>query len=302
MCCAVIVEGRVRHWREVSHEVRARKKALATYKNATMTTDAVQKKAHSRRLSSLILLFPLVWLLLVFVISKTFLSARIYDAFILQMTSAWYHSVLTHAAANTVLLDVGIGTAGALLANRNILYDKHISIFGVDISPQYVEAAQRAVQNFNLQEQVQVARHSIYNVAHIEKWLNDNHQSTFVDSVYFSGSFSLLPDPLDALIAAQQLLRPGGTIYITQTYASSISRIGQLTKPLIRFLTTIDFGQLVSNEEAMRVFQECNLTIVSHTQLQQENAFGLSPPAFLTILRVPMEEETTCSDEACREQ
>ena len=109
-----------------------------------------------------------------------------------------------------------------------------------------------------------------------------------VDAVYFSGSFSLLPDPLEALNAAQQLVKPGGTIYITQTYASSSSRMGAITKPLIKYFTTIDFGQLVSNENVMKVFEASNnLTIMTHEQLQQTNAFGLSPPAFLTILKVP---------------
>lgn len=36
--------------------------------------------------------------------------------------------------------------------------------------------------------------------------------------MYFSGSFSLMPDPAAALRVAQGLLKPGGLIYITQTF------------------------------------------------------------------------------------
>jgi len=269
------------------------------------------RRKRRRRTPCLLLVgvLPLVWLGVALIVSKTSLSARIYNAFIVNMTSAWYRAVFEQLPPNTVVLDVGIGTARALVMNADIIQEKNLTIYGVDISSQYIKAAQQAVVEYELTSHVQVACHSIYDVQSIQEWLQ--HTSSSIDVVYFSGSFSLLPDPLEALLSAQQLLAPNGsnTIYITQTYASTQSQFGKILKPLIKCLTTIDFGQLVSNGRVLQVFQESNLTLVSHSQLQQTNALGLSPPAFVTILKVPppLEEQmatSTCSsskevDETC---
>ena len=45
------------------------------------------------------------------------LRARIYDAAIVHMTAAWYRAVLERQPPGCRLLDVGIGTGSALLAN-----------------------------------------------------------------------------------------------------------------------------------------------------------------------------------------
>lgn len=272
-----------------------------------MTFGAAAKASGCPRRKSLLpLLFaiPILWLVAVQVISKTTFSAQIYNAVIAQMTSQWYAAVLSDLPAHSTVLDVGIGTAGALLKNNNVIVQKSLSIYGVDVSKQYMEAARRAVSSNKLEEHVHIVCQSIYDVPSIQTWLRKSSGKAVVDAVYFSGSFSLLPDPLEALNAAQQLLKPGGTIYITQTYASSLSRMGEITKPLIKYFTTIDFGQLVSNEKAMKLFEASNdLTVVTHEQLQQTNAFGLSPPAFLTVLRVPSNERgRNQEDENCLEQ
>ena len=114
-----------------------------------MTSDAAAKASgRPRRQWLLPLLFaiPILWIVVVHVVSKsTFLSARIYNAIIVQMTRHWYDAVLNDLPAHSTVLDVGIGTAGALLKNSNVIVQKSLSISGVDVSEQYVEAARRAV-------------------------------------------------------------------------------------------------------------------------------------------------------------
>lgn len=82
------------------------------------------------------------------------------------------------------------------------------------------------------------------------------------DAVYFSGSFSLLPDPSRALRHASQLLSPGGAVYITQTFQRSPSRILAVVKPLLKFVTTIDFGRLMLEAEVARVCDAGGMLIV----------------------------------------
>jgi hypothetical protein len=52
----------------------------------------------------------------------------------------------------------------------------------------------------------------------------------------------LLPDPAAAVRRVADLLRPGGTLYATQTFQLRRSRVVERVKPLIRYITTIEFG------------------------------------------------------------
>ena len=47
------------------------------------------------------------------------------------------------------------------------------------------------------------------------------------------------------------LLKPGGKIYITQTFQRRALPGMSVVKPLMKYCTTIDFGQLVFEPEAV---------------------------------------------------
>lgn len=61
----------------------------------------------------------------------------------------------------------------------------------------------------------------------------------------------LLPDPDGALRHCRSLLKPDGTVFFTQTFQTRPSRWMERFKPLLRRITTIDFGR-VTYEEAFR--------------------------------------------------
>jgi hypothetical protein len=60
----------------------------------------------------------------------------------------------------------------------------------------------------------------------------------------------IMPDPAAALVhVAKMLTSPprfpgGGLIYTTQTFQQSPNAVLDMLKPLLKFLTTIDFGQV----------------------------------------------------------
>jgi hypothetical protein len=64
------------------------------------------------------------------------------------------------------------------------------------------------------------------------------------DAAYWSGSFMLLPDPPGALRHVATLLAPGGHMYFTQTFEHERSRAFEILKPLLRMVTSIDFGRV----------------------------------------------------------
>jgi ubiquinone/menaquinone biosynthesis C-methylase UbiE len=83
-----------------------------------------------------------------------------------------------------------------------------------------------------------------------------DHRGGPYDAAYFSGSFMLLPDPPAALRHVAGLLTPGGRVYLTQTFEHERSRVLDIVKPLLRFVTTIDFGRVTYEPEFQRALAE----------------------------------------------
>ena len=90
------------------------------------------------------------------------MRAWIYDRTILGLTTEWYAEVLTRLPAGAHLLDVGIGTGGALAANEALVQQQELRITGVDIDPDYVRKATERLRQVGLAEAVDVRLQSIY--------------------------------------------------------------------------------------------------------------------------------------------
>jgi SAM-dependent methyltransferase len=159
--------------------------------------------------------------------------ARIYDAAIVRMTAAWYRAVLERLSPGCRVLDVGIGTGSALLANADLLIAKDLRVTGIDVDAAYVARCRRAVAARGLAGRVAVRLESV-----------DDHHGGPYDAAYFSGSFMLLPDPARALRHVCTLLTPGARVWFTQTIEERPSRAVEMLKPLLRRVTTIDFGRV----------------------------------------------------------
>ncbi len=152
---------------------------------------------------------------------------------ILRLTARWYAAVLERLPDDAALLDVGIGTAGALRANAELVRRKRLHVTGIDIDADYIARAQRTLQRSGLQDRVEARLESVY-----------DHRGGPYDAVYFSASFMLLPEPERALRHCCTLLKPGGRIYFTQTIQQTPSRAMETLKPLLKRFTSIDFGRV----------------------------------------------------------
>jgi len=176
--------------------------------------------------------------------------AWIYDKAIRPLTGAWYREVLARIPDNARVLDVGIGTGGALCENATTVSSKSLQITGVDIDPDYVRRARSAVADAGLEPQVSVRLESIY----------DHHGGPY-EAVYFSASFMLMPDPERALEHVKTLLAPQGRIYFTQTFEHRRSRLTEVAKPLLKRVTTIDFGSVTYEEDFVDVISRTGLMV-----------------------------------------
>lgn len=166
------------------------------------------------------------------------IRACMYDTVIVGMTAGWYRAVLERVPPESHLLDVGIGTGAALLANADLLVQRKIQVLGVDVDRDYVSRCRTAVARRALAARIDVRAESIY-----------DHVGGPYGAAYFSGSFMLLPDPAAALRHVATLLAPGAPVFFTQTFEHIRSPWLERIKPLLRWLTTIDFGRVTYEDE-----------------------------------------------------
>jgi ubiquinone/menaquinone biosynthesis C-methylase UbiE len=167
----------------------------------------------------------------------------VYDRAITSFTTKWYAEVLQLIPENSRVLDVGIGTGTALLANAELLRAKHISVVGVDYDAGYVERCQRLIAEHDLSRQVSCVCCSFYDFKPADERL--------FDYVYFSSSFMIMPDRPGAVRKAVDLLvdREDGRLFFTQTFELQKNTFLEWFKPKLAYLTSIDFGQVTYVED-----------------------------------------------------
>lgn len=178
------------------------------------------------------------------------IRSLVYNTLILHLTSQWYGEVFRRIPDGTVLLDVGIGTAGALTANAQALRRKRLRITGIDIDADYIESAVRKIRDARLAGHVDVRLESVY----------DHHGGPY-DAVYFSASFMLLPDPDRALRHCRNLLKANGRFFFTQTIQLRPSRWMERLKPMLKRFTSIDFGRVTYEEDFKSQIRQAGLEL-----------------------------------------
>ncbi|MBX2796085.1 MAG: class I SAM-dependent methyltransferase [Myxococcales bacterium] len=184
------------------------------------------------------------------------MRAWIYDLAILPLTSRWYANVLERLEPGSALLDVGIGTGGALARNAELVQQRNLSVVGVDIDADYVERSRRTLSRAGLQDRVEVRLESIA-----------DHDGGPYDAVYFSASFMLLPAPAEILAEVAARLTEGGKVYFTQTFDDRPSPWMEWAKPLLKRVTTIDFGRVTYEADFRSTVQDAGLQIEELTTL-----------------------------------
>jgi ubiquinone/menaquinone biosynthesis C-methylase UbiE len=208
-------------------------------------------------------------------------SPHIYDAVIVHMTSVWYREVLSRCGERERVLDIGIGTGTSLCANAALIKQKALHVTGIDIHKTYVKFCRESLGRSGLGGQCEVHCVSVFADELAEAVGRD------YDAVYFSGSISLMPTPHEALrIAASLLKREGGRVYVTQTFQRRSVPFLSILKPLLYYLTTIDFGRLTYEHEVDAIVKSSGLRMVEKSVIagSVDNPFQA---AFLLVLAPP---------------
>ena len=140
---------------------------------------------------------------------------------------------------------------------KDLIVSKRIQIIGIDYNEFYIQAAKEAIVEENLQKFIHVDCISVYETQKISQLVQATCTSKTVNHIYFSGSFSLLPDPMKALESVLSLdcISIETKIFITQTYQRHSPMFLATLKPLIKYITSIDFGSLITEDEIQTFHQ-----------------------------------------------
>lgn len=182
---------------------------------------------------------------------KETVRAWLYDRVMTGLTSGWYHHVLTRLPDGARLLDVGIGTGGAVSRNADLVRAKNIRVRGIDIDNAYLSQCDKICAQRGLTDYIETQRSSVY-----------DHDDGPYDAVYFSASFMLLSDPLKAIRQVCTQLAPHGVIFFTQTFHHDRSALMERIKPMLHRFTTIHFGAVTYEDEFRNLLMEGGLELV----------------------------------------
>merc|ERR1711933_271923 len=185
----------------------------------------------------------------------------------------WYAVVFDRLSHGDRILDVGIGTATALVKNKASLLEKRLSVIGIDYEAAYVRKAEAVLRADGLWRAApegtegyrpgefycRVLEGSIYDPDLAKLCATDAGmdggaspappasggssggevpENLRFDAAYFSGSLTVMPDPPAALRAVVPLVkRDGGRIFITQTFNKKRSPLMSVVKPMLKYIT-----------------------------------------------------------------
>lgn len=155
-------------------------------------------------------------------------------------------------------LDVGCGTGAPLkkiISNLEAYYDR---VVGVDLHEEYTKKAQEV---FKDHPRVEIHNCDFYE---IKKVAGDRKFST----IFFSFSFMLMPDHIKALMLSQSILEKNGRICFLMTLNKKSFPLLDRLKPLIKKITTVDFGKVVYERDFEEVVNIANLEIVKKERIQ----------------------------------
>jgi ubiquinone/menaquinone biosynthesis C-methylase UbiE len=193
------------------------------------------------------------------------LKNALYTLLITDVTERCYQNCLEYVRPHSALLDVGIGNGGVIRTQHRVIREKDLRIVGIDIDADYLARCQRLIREHGLEDQVRTVH------APIEEYCPD--PGVRFRYVIFTMSFMLLPDQQLALERLRPWLLPEGEVIFVQTMFQRRSRLVDYWKPKLRYLTTVDFGKALYEDEFFPLLQEARLTVTEDRILKRE-CFG----------------------------
>ena len=175
---------------------------------------------------------------------------------------------------------------------------------GIDNDSDYIEACKIHISNASLENRIRVYHQDVYKMDQLKGKVivphgagigfESHQEEVLFDAILFSGTFPLLEDKVGVLNGLASWRKPKCKIMICQAaqYESPITPLARMFKPMLFYLTSVDHGELITEEEATDLFEttirrECKLDVTYHETM--EDYHNPLEAAYFTILE-PMSE------------
>jgi len=186
----------------------------------------------------------------------------LYQVFVHRTTNECYRGSLNYVSSGCRLLDVGIGNGIMIETFHPLIKSKKLKITGIDIDANYLRHCTELIRKHRLEDYMDVCQGSAESYVPQEKGC--------FDYVLFCMSFMLLRDQRSVLDRARDWLKPGGEIVFVQALFKRRSRLVDLIKPKLKYVTTVDFGRATYEEDFFALLQENGLSVKEDRVLNGE--------------------------------
>lgn len=177
----------------------------------------------------------------------------LYKVILGDVTNLCYRNCLDYFHEGASVLDVGIGNGLMLEKNHELIRQKNLSITGLDVNERYIEHTRGLIRRYGLQDLMRVHYCSVEGF--------QPPQGEEYDFVLFSMSFMLLPRQEQVLDRVKQWLGPRGEIVFFQTMFRDKSRLINWIKPNLKYITSVDFGEAVYEDDFFRLLSRNGLAV-----------------------------------------
>ncbi|MAF34019.1 MAG: class I SAM-dependent methyltransferase [Desulfobacterales bacterium] len=186
----------------------------------------------------------------------------LYKLFINRVTNYCYQNCLNYVSENTSILDVGIGN-GVMMENfHDLIKSKRLNITGIDINEQYLNHCECVIQNHHLQDYVEIQCERVENFLPLK--------TPFYSFILFSMSFMLVQDQGRVLDRVKKWLKPDGKILFFQTMFKEKMGLMEFIKPKLKYVTTIDFGEVIYENDFFNLLKSKELAVVEDRLIKRE--------------------------------
>ncbi len=190
------------------------------------------------------------------------LRNRLYRFFIHDATNYCYENCLQYFPSNSVILDVGIGNGTMIQDFHPIIRDKDLKITGIDINRHYLSHCGSLISKYRMEDNIQIFHEAVE--------LFQPPAPRYYDFILFSMSFMLFEDQQAVLDRVQRWLKPGGRLVFFQTVFWNHSAFLDFLKPKLIYLTTVDFGTVVYEDQFKDFLRRNQLRIVKDKLIKKE--------------------------------
>lgn len=186
----------------------------------------------------------------------------LYNVIISDVTKLCYRNCLEHFTDNAAILDVGIGNGVMLKNNHSVIKSKNLQITGLDINSNYIKHCERLIKEYRLEDHIDIHHESVMDY--------EPPPGHGFDFILFSMSFMLLSDQPGILDQIKRWLNPDGEIVFFQTMFQNRSKVMEYIKPRLKFITSIDFGDVTYDSDFYQLLRQQDLEIKKDELLKQK--------------------------------